>query len=170
MIRLVLAVCVATIAAAAFATAAAAAPRLDPPADAVAAFGRLREIDTPAGLPLQIREGTFTLPGGKAALPWMLAAPSAAWNATDSVVDPSLPGRRLHFAMCDATLCVLHYERGGIAHVHLVMVLALVDGSWRVRWIACGQPAMPNAGALRALLENRSTASYSDDRSAESLY
>lgn len=113
----------AALAAIIAAPAIAAKVPLTPPANVMAAFSTLHEIDTLQGLPPDIRSGNFTLPSGKPLGGWVLAAPGGAWNATDSVVDPSLPGRRLHFAGCSATICVVHYERGGIAHINEVITL-----------------------------------------------
>jgi cobalamin biosynthesis protein CobT len=101
---------------------------------------------------------------------WVLAAPGGAWNATDVVSDPRLRGRRLHVAACDATTCVLHYERGGIAHIQLVMTLAQKNGQWKATWIAYGQPAIANLAELRSLLTNQSKASYSDGAQAAIEY
>ena len=161
---------IAALAAAAVAPAGAAREPLAPPSSFVAAFATFHEIDTVNGLPADIRYGTFTLPSGKRLGGWVLAAPGAAWNATDSVVDPSLPGRRLHFAGCNATTCVLHYERGGIAHIHLVVALVRQNGVWKATWMAYGQPAMKDLAAVRALLENRSSADYSDRSPADVNY
>jgi hypothetical protein len=153
------------------AIAAALAVALSPPANVLAAFGQLHEIDTLDGLPSGIRTGAFVLPDGKQLDGgWVLAAPGAAWNATDSGPNPALPGRRLHFAACDASLCLLHYERGGIAHIHIVMALALTNGRWKATWIAIGQPAMHDLAALHALLQNRSSADYYDGAQAALNY
>jgi hypothetical protein len=154
------------------APARAATQPLDPPASAQAAYLEAHEIDSLAGLPAPIRDGTFLLPDGKplAGGGWVLAAPGGAWNPTDVVTDPSLPGRRLHFAVCDANACVLHYERGGIAHIHVVMSLTLKSGRWKATWIAIGQPAMKDPVALRALLQSRSAASYFDGPQAAVNY
>jgi hypothetical protein len=152
------------------ASAIAANVPLAPPADVMAAFSSFHEIDTLDGLPAEIRAGNFTLPSGKPLGGWVLAAPGGAWNPTDNVVDPSLPGRRLHFAGCNASMCVLHYERGGIAHIHLVVTLVRKNGPWKATWMAYGQPAMKDLAALRALLENRSGANYSDQSPADVNY
>jgi hypothetical protein len=152
------------------APALAAKTPLDPPAAALAQFASLREIDSLGGLPPDIRSGNFVLPDGKKLGGWVLAAPGGAWNATDSIVDPSLPGRRLHFAACNASYCVLHCERGGVAHIHLVVTLARANGAWKATWIAYGEPAMATLAELHALLENRSTADYSDRSPADVNY
>jgi hypothetical protein len=154
----------------ALAASAIAGVPLTPPANVMAAFSSLHEIDTLDGLPADIRTGKFTLPSGKPLGGWVLAAPGGAWNATDTVVDPSLPGRRLHFAGCNASMCVVHYERGGVAHIHLVVTLVRKNGAWSATWMAYGQPAMKDLAALHALLQNRSTANYSDQSPADINY
>jgi hypothetical protein len=160
----------AALATAFAAPAGAAKVPLTPPANVLAVFASLHEIDSLEGLPTDICTGNFILPDGKTLGGWVLAAPGGAWNATDSVVDPSLPGRRLHFAGCSASTCVLHYERGGIAHIHLVVTLVRHNGAWKATWMAYGQPAMKDLAALHALLENRSSADYSDQSPADINY
>jgi|SRR5215831_17161887 len=44
-----------------------------------------------------------------------LAEPGEKWNATDSIIDPTLPGKRLIWAAVGGEYYVVHYERGGIA-------------------------------------------------------
>jgi hypothetical protein len=156
--------------AAVIAAPAIASVPLTPPGNVIAAFSTLREIDTLQGLPADIRAGTFTLPSGKPLGGWVLAAPGGAWNATDVVTDPLLPGRRLHFAGCNASICVLHYERGGIAHIHEVVTLVRRNGAWTATWMAYGQPAMKDLAAVHALLENRTSANYSDQSPADINY
>jgi hypothetical protein len=160
----------AALAAILAAPAIAAKVPLSPPANVMAAFSSLHQIDTLQGLPADIRAGNFALPSGKPLGGWVLAAPGAAWNATDVVTDPTLPGRRLHFAGCSASICVLHYERGGIAHIHDVVTLVRKNGAWKATWMAYGEPSMKDLAALRALLENRSSANYSDQSPADINY
>ena len=133
-------------------------------------LAQLREVDSLAALPLPIRRGEFALPGGTQSKGWELAAPGAAWNATDAVVDPSLPGRRMIVALCNAIVCVLHYERGGIAHIYLVMTLTRKGDGWTATWLAYGHPGAANAETLRSLLQNRSSLDYHDDTDARIDY
>jgi hypothetical protein len=136
---------------------------LHPPLPVLQSLQRLHEIGSLDGLPADIRRGHFALPDGTKAPGWTLASPGGAWNATDSIIDPSLPGRRLIFAACDATICLLHYERGGIALIDLVMSLTRERDGWKATWLAYGHPPAKNLDALRALLQNRSTLLYHDD-------
>jgi hypothetical protein len=160
----------AALAAVLCAVARAESTALHPPPPLLQSLGQLHEIDSLDALPEQIRRGHFTLPDGKKAGGWVLAAPGGAWNATDSIVDPSLPGRRMIFAACTATVCVMHYERGGIALIDLVMSLTRQRNGWKVTWLAYGHPPAKNLDALRALLQNRSTLSYHDDANARIDY
>jgi hypothetical protein len=137
--------------------------KIHPPSALVKVLGQLSEIGTLAGLPEPIRSGTFVLPGGGKAAGWKLAAPGGAWNATDAIVDPSLPGRRMIFAACDDGACVLHYERGGIAHMYYVMTLARDAGAWKLTWLGTGHPAFANYGTLKAALVRGSAPYYFDD-------
>jgi len=54
-----------------------------------------------------------------------LADPGQNWNATDAVIDPTLPGKRLIWAAVGADYYVVHYERGGIAHSFQILVAKL---------------------------------------------
>ncbi len=51
-----------------------------------------------------------------------LAEPGQKWNATDVIMDPSLPGKRLIWAAVGGNYYVVHYERGGIAHTFHILV------------------------------------------------
>lgn len=142
---------------------AAQSTALHPPAAIVAALGELREVDSLAGLPAAIRGGTFTLPGGEKASGWVLAEPGGKWNATDSIVDPSLPGMRMTVALCGASACALSYERGGIAHVFLVATFVRQGATWKMTWLAWGNHSIADANALATFLRSSSVPGYHDD-------
>ena len=65
------------------------------------------------GLPLGVREALQELFGGSSL---DIAEPGAEFQATDVVVNPRLPSRRLVAAACSTDHCLVYYERGGIAH------------------------------------------------------
>jgi hypothetical protein len=143
---------------------------LHPPSVLTQSLASLHAVDSLAGLPVPIRRGTFVLPDSTPSPGWQLAAPGAAWNATDAVIDPSLPGRRLIFAACDAAACVVHYERGGIAHMYLILFLMRKGSQWQAEWLAYGHPALANFATLETLLQNRSSLDYHDDTNARIDY
>jgi hypothetical protein len=82
-----------------------------------------------------------------------LADPGQKWNATDSIVDPTLPGKRLIWAAIGGDYYVVHYERGGIAHTYHVLVakLAKHEAKPKVVWRAMGGPFKDYAGFLQAV-------------------
>jgi hypothetical protein len=126
---------------------------LQPPGVLLSDFANLQLIDTPAALPEAIRVGTFGGDRGG------MAAPGASWNATDTPT-PGLSPRRLIFAACDATLCLVNYEWGGIAHSYEVLALAKTATGWKNIWhVSGGKPITALAG-LHLLLENRSPVKY----------
>src|SRR2546426_9240915 len=51
-----------------------------------------------------------------------LSDPGQKWNATDAIVDPTRPGKRLIWAAAGGEYYVVHYERGGIAHTFHILV------------------------------------------------
>ena len=136
---------------------------LHPPAALTAALRELREVDTLGGLPATIRAGTFALPGGEKAGGWVLAEPGSRWNATDAIVDTSLPGRRMVVALCNASRCALSYERGGIAHVYFVAAFVRNGTAWKMEWLGQGNRTTATASALATLLRTGSATGYQDD-------
>jgi hypothetical protein len=84
-----------------------------------------------------------------------LAEPGQNWNATDSIIDPTLPGKRLIWAAVGGDFYVVHYERGGIAHTYHVLVakFAKNDAKPKVIWRAVGGP-FKDYGAFLSGLRN----------------
>jgi hypothetical protein len=82
-----------------------------------------------------------------------LAEPGQKWNATDAIVDPSLPGKRLIWAAVGGEYYVVHYERGGIAHTFHVLVATLTKNNAKpkVIWRGVGGPLKDYAAFLITL-------------------
>lgn len=82
-----------------------------------------------------------------------LAEPGGKWNATDVVMDTTLPGKRLIWAAVGGDYYVVHYERGGIAHTFHILVakLAKNDTKPKAVWKAIGGPFKDYAAFLDAL-------------------
>lgn len=82
-----------------------------------------------------------------------LADPGEKWNATDAIIDPTLPGKRLIWAAVSGEYYVVHYERGGIAHTFHILVakLAKNDAKPKVVWSATGGPFNNYAAFVDAL-------------------
>jgi hypothetical protein len=74
------------------------------------------------------------MPAG--AIPVIMAEPGAKFNATDVIIDTSLPGRRMIVAGCAGSLCVVNFECGGIAHVFYVTAEVNSGGRWKSIWTA----------------------------------
>jgi hypothetical protein len=83
------------------------------------------------GLPLGVREKMQTLFGSRAL---DLADPGAELQATDDVVNPKLPIRRLVLAGCSTDHCLVYYERGGIAHTWRVALFHWTPADTRLEW------------------------------------
>jgi hypothetical protein len=79
-----------------------------------------------------------------------LAEPGGKWNATDSIIDPTLPGKRLIWVAIGRDYYVVHYERGGIAHTFHVLIAKLAKGEEKpkVVWSAVGGPFKDYAAFL----------------------
>lgn len=74
-----------------------------------------------ADLPAGIRK-LYTVKGGTRAA---IADPGENFEATDNIIDPDLPRRRLIFAGVAQDRAFIHYEEGGIAHSYLVELFRL---------------------------------------------
>jgi len=90
----------------------------------------------------------------------LMADPGKPWNATDSIIDPTLPGRRLIVAGCDARLCVVHYERGGIAFSYRILAMRLYGDAWTPVWSVYGTKSLGNFAGLRAYLAGTASAVF----------
>jgi len=123
---------------------------MTPPAVVIAQLAHVTEIRRFASLPAPIRTGKFTVDGVSAA-GCQIAEPGGAFSATDVPV-PGAPGRRLIFAACDPQLCLLHYERGGIAHFYEILALSLTSSGWKALWNARGSKPLKDLDALQSLL------------------
>ena len=80
---------------------------------------RFSPLATVAALPSGVRTGLNKLFGGKTL---EMADPGAPFQATDVMVTPRLPPRRLTAAGCSPDHCLVYYERGGFAHVHYAVL------------------------------------------------
>lgn len=92
---------------------------------------RLDVVTSIRGLPLGVRDALQTLFGGQAL---DIAEPGAEFQATDVVVNPKLPIRRLAAAGCSIDHCLVYYERGGIAHTWQVALFSWTPAATRMEW------------------------------------
>lgn len=132
----------------------AALATVAPPHAVTVQLPKLEAIGRFSDLPVAVREGRFTVDGVSAA-GWKMAEPGAPFSSTDVPV-AGAPGRRLIFAACDAQLCVIHYERGGIAHFYELLALVSSAKGWTAVWNVRGNKPIPNLTDLRAMLQHGS--------------
>lgn len=80
-----------------------------------------------------------------------MADPDQPFQAGDAIMPGrALPGRRLVFAAVDDSLAVVHYERGGIAHLYYVVAFGLEKGKEPVfHWGARADSRLADLPALR---------------------
>lgn len=73
----------------------------------------------------------------------VMANPGEKFEATDFILDSSLPQRRLIFAGVSGDRCFIHYERGGRGHSYIVAFFRLMSAnSMEPLWSAyCDGPA-----------------------------
>jgi hypothetical protein len=83
------------------------------------------------GLPLGVREELQTLFGSQSL---DIAEPGAAFEATDDIVNPKLPVRRLVAAGCSSDHCLVYYERGGQARTWRVALFQWTPAATRFEW------------------------------------
>ena len=83
------------------------------------------------GLPLGVRESLQTLFKSPSL---DIAEPDAEFQATDLIVTPRLPSRRLVAGGCSADHCLVYYERGGIEHTWHVALFHWRPAATRFEW------------------------------------
>lgn len=99
------------------------------------------------GLPLGVRNGLQTLWNSR---DLDIAEPGAEYQATDVVVNPKLPPRRLVAAGCSADHCLVYYERGGIAHTWQVVLFHWTPDATRFEWGGDAPGGLANIDAVRS--------------------
>ena len=93
---------------------------------------RFQIVTSIRGLPLGVRDGLETLFGSQEL---DIAEPGAEFQATDVIVNPKLPIRRLVVAGCSNDFhCLVYYERGGIAHTWQVALFHWTPAATRFEW------------------------------------
>ena len=93
---------------------------------------RFQIVTSVRGLPLGVRDGLQMLFGTREL---DIAEPGAEFQATDVIVNPRLPVRRLVAAGCSTDFhCLVYYERGGIAHTWQVALFLWTPAATRFEW------------------------------------
>lgn len=85
---------------------------------------RFAPVTAVAALPAGVKEGLAQLFGETL----QMAEPGARFQATDVLGPEKLPFRRLIAAGCSADHCLVHYEKGGFAHLYYVVVFQGANG------------------------------------------
>ena len=150
------------------ALAALTGAALDPPASLTEELHTLHEIRRVEKLPLVIQRGMFAgANGGKSASEdWKLAEPGGPWRATDIVIDPKLPSRRLLFAACNLRFCILHYEHGGIGENERILGLLKTGKNYKVIWDVVGFQVVGSLIDLQYLVKNKTLTSFQPTQDA----
>ncbi len=107
---------------------------------------RFEIVSSIRGLPLGVRDGLQKLFGS---LTLEIAEPGAAFQATDLIVNPKLPIRRLVAAGCSADHCLVYYERGGIAHSWQAALFQWTPATTRFEWGGLAPGGLASIEAVR---------------------
>jgi hypothetical protein len=102
-------------------------------------------VTTVAALPASVKEGLAQLFGETL----KMAEPGAPFQATDVIGPDRLPFRRLVAAGCAADHCLVHYEKGGFAHVHYVVVLRTSVAGASFEWGGLTGGGLANVDAVK---------------------
>jgi hypothetical protein len=92
---------------------------------------RFDVVTSARGLPLGVRDALQAL-FGTATLD--IAEPGGKFQATDVIVHPRLPIRRMVAAGCSTDHCLVYYERGGIAHTWHAALFHWTPAATRFEW------------------------------------
>ena len=93
--------------------------------------GRFGIVTSIRGLPLGVRHELQTLFGSQTL---DIAEPGAEFQATNVIVNPNLPIRRLVSAGCTIEYCLVYYERGGMVHAWNVALFHWTPAATRFEW------------------------------------
>ena len=107
---------------------------------------RLEVVTSVRGLPLGVREALQDLFGSGSL---DIAEPGAEFQATDVVVTPKLPTRRLVAAGCSTDHCLVYYERGGIAHMWHVALFHWTPAATRLECGGTGPGGLATIDGVR---------------------
>ena len=83
------------------------------------------------GLPLGVRTALQSLFGSETL---DIAEPGAAFQANDTIVNATLPTRRMIAAGCSYERCLIYYERGGAARTWHVVLFHWTPEQTRFEW------------------------------------
>jgi hypothetical protein len=106
---------------------------------------RFTPVAKVAALPIRVRDELRDLFGARTL---ELADPGTPFQATDVMVTPRLPPRRLTAAGCSPDHCLVYYERGGFAHVHFAVLFEVSSKGTRFEF---GGPAPGGLADLDAV-------------------
>jgi hypothetical protein len=107
---------------------------------------RFQIVTSIRGLPLGVREELQSLFGSSSL---DIAEPGAEFQATDVVVNPRLPRRRLVAAGCSTDHCLVYYERGGIAHTWHVTLFHWTPAATRLEFGGPAPRGLATVGDVR---------------------
>jgi hypothetical protein len=110
-----------------------------------------RPVAKVGDLPASVRAGLAQLFGETL----KMAEPGAPFQATDVMGPERLPFRRLVAAGCSADHCLVHYEKGGFAHLYYVVVFetgAADAKSAKLAWGGATGGGLANVDAVKDAL------------------
>jgi len=107
---------------------------------------RFGMVTSMRGLPLGVRESLQTVFRSPSL---DVAEPEAEFQATDLIVTPRLPSRRLVAAGCSADHCLVYYERGGVAHTWHVTLFHWTPAATRFEWGADAPGGLATIGDVQ---------------------
>ena len=107
---------------------------------------RFEIVTSIRGLPLGVRDTLQTMFRSQTL---DIAEPGAEFQATDVVVNPKLPIRRLVAAGCTIDYCLVYYERGGIASTWRVALFHWTPEATRLEWGSAAPGGLSTIDDLR---------------------
>lgn len=110
---------------------------------------RFQIVASIRGLPLGVRD---SLQGSFGSPTLDIAEPGAPFQATDVIVNPNLPTRRLVSAGCSTDHCIVYFERGGIAHTWHVTVFHWTPEATRFEWSGTAPGGLVTIDDVRAAI------------------
>ena len=107
---------------------------------------RFQIVTSIRGLPLGVRDELQALFGSQAL---DIAEPGTKFQATDVILDPTLPKRRLVAAGCSTDHCIVYYEHGGFARTWRMALFHWTPAETRFEWGGIAPGGLASIDAVR---------------------
>jgi hypothetical protein len=85
-----------------------------------------------------------------------MANPNGWWEATDAILDPRLPRRRLSYVALNGGFCLVFYEHGGFVKTDNIAAFRFSTDHAEPIWHVCVDVYVANPSTLSKAIQEKS--------------